>query len=244
MVTQVVNVGVVDDNSRDRAVIEAWRERFQQENNVSFRIRHFEDGAALLEGYRPSFDVIFLDIKMGGIDGMRAATAIRQVDSRVVLIFVTNTAQYATSGYSVNAQSYLLKPVSFFAFQTEMNRCLASLAQLERDSIVIGSGAVLRRVAIADIIYVESSRHRITVHLAGEDLSFSGTLKALGEELEHQNFAYANSGYLVNLQHLLAINGEDAVMSNGDHLKISRSRKKALMEALTNYIGGQLRRPV
>jgi DNA-binding LytR/AlgR family response regulator len=185
-------------------------------------------------------DVVFLDILMDGIDGMRAAEAIRKVDTRVALIFVTRTAKYATKGYSVQAQSYVLKPVSYFAFETEMNRCLARLRQTERASILVGSGNNLRRMAVADIIYVASARHRITVHTADEPIVFSGTLKSFEEQLAGHSFYRSNSGYLINLQHLMAIEGEDAVMSNGDALKISRSRKKGLLEALNNHLGRSL----
>lgn len=235
-----VNVGIVDDNARDRAQVEALLHRFEEENSLSFQIRQYDDGAALLENYQPDFDAIFLDIKMGGLDGMSTAAAIRSADSKVILIFVTNTAQYATHGYSVSALSYLLKPVSYFAFRTEMDRCLLALNQMKKKSILVGSGTSLRRLDITDIIYLESNRHRITVHTASETIIFSGTLKSFEDSLSAHSFYRANSGYLLNLRHLRAIYGEDAVMSNGSALKISRSRKKGLMEALTNYVGGQI----
>ncbi|MCF2707020.1 response regulator transcription factor [Arcanobacterium haemolyticum] len=236
----VVSVGIVEDNPRDRAHIESLLNQFEHENSVSFSVRKFDDGAAILDHYQPDYDIIFLDIQMSGIDGMRTATAIRQVDTKVVLIFVTNTSQYATTGYSVNAQSYLLKPVTYFAFHTEMQRALSRLQQLERESILVGSGSSLRRLDIADIVYLESNRHRMTIHTVSEEIVFSGTLKSLESDLAPRNFYRANSGYLVNLRHLKAITGEDALMSNGDVLKVSRSRKKGLMEALTNYIGSGL----
>jgi len=121
-----------------------------------------------------------------------------------------------------------------------MDRCLLALNQMKKKSILVGSGTSLRRLDITDIIYLESNRHRITVHTASETIIFSGTLKSFEDSLSAHSFYRANSGYLLNLRHLRAIYGEDAVMSNGSALKISRSRKKGLMEALTNYVGGQI----
>ncbi|MDR0416535.1 MAG: LytTR family DNA-binding domain-containing protein [Propionibacteriaceae bacterium] len=236
----VVRVGIVDDSRRDRAHIALLLSRYQDEHGVKCAVREYSDGAALLDGYQADLDVIFLDILMGGIDGMCAAAAIRKADSKVVIIFVTNTAQYATRGYSVQAQSYVLKPVSYFAFETEMNRCLARLRQTERASILIGSGSSVRRMAVADVIYLSSTRHRITVRTADEEIHLSGTLKAFENQLAGHHFYRSNSGYLINLQHLMAIEAEDAVMSNGDVLKISRARKKGVLEALNHYLGGQL----
>lgn len=236
----VIKVGIVDDSARDRTHIATLLDQYQQDHPTHFLVRQFDDGAALLENYQADFDLLFLDIKMGGIDGMRTAKAIRRTDTKVAMVFVTNTAQYATSGYAVQAQSYLLKPVTQFAFETEMERFLSDFQQTARSAILVGAGTSLRRVAVSDIVYLESNRHRITVHTTDEEIGLSGTLKSFEDQLTDHAFFRANSGYLINLQHLTAIDGEDAVMSNGDYLKISRSRKKGLLEALTNHIGGKL----
>lgn len=238
--SRILSIGIVDDSERDREVLWSLLQRYQQENHFLYKVRQFDDGAALLERYQPDFDIIFLDIQMSGIDGMRAATAIRRVDTSVIIIFVTKTAQYATNGYAVQAQSYLLKPVSYFAFETELSRSLTQLQSLARESILVGPNTSPRRVDLANIIYVESKRHKLTVHTIEGEVTFNATLKAYEDLLSSRNFYRSNSGFLINLQHLVAIHGEDSEMSNGDVLKISRSRKKGLLEALTNYIGGKI----
>ena len=48
---------------------------------------------------------------MKHLDGMETARRIRQLDGEVLIIFITNTAQYAINGYSVGATDYMLKPV-------------------------------------------------------------------------------------------------------------------------------------
>src|SRR5690625_7708165 len=113
--------------------------QFSAEHPFQYNARQFEDGAAILENYQANFVIIFLDIQMEGIDGMRTAAAIRSVDSSVIIIFVTKTAQYATTGYTVQAQSYLLKPITYFAFETELSRALTQLKRVERESVLIGS---------------------------------------------------------------------------------------------------------
>ena len=55
------------------------------------------------------------------MDGMSAAEEIRKMDSEVVIIFITNMAQYAIRGYAVDALDYVLKPVSYFAFSQRLN---------------------------------------------------------------------------------------------------------------------------
>lgn len=235
-----VSIGIVDDSPRDRDVIKQYLEQYSQEQPLQYQARYFEDGAALLENYQSNFDLIFLDIQMEGIDGMRTAAAIRSVDSSVIIIFVTKTAQYATSGYTVQAQSYLLKPITYFAFETELSRALTQLKRVGRESLLIGSATAQRRVDIAEIVYIESKRHKLTVHTLQHQVTFTGTLKSFEDLLAGKNFYRSNSGYLLNLRHVTALEGEESTMSNGDVLKVSRSRKKGLMEALANYIAGTL----
>lgn len=236
----MISVGIVDDSTRDRERIVELLEHYQTQHAVHLNIRQFEDGAALLENYRPDYDVLFLDIQMGGIDGMKTAAAIRRVDTSVIVIFVTKTAQYATSGYAVDAQGYLLKPVSSFAFDAELTRSLRHLKRMKRDSILVGSSVAPRKVDVADILYIESRKHKLTVHTIDEHVSFNGTLKDFETLLTPHHFYRSNSGYLVSLRHIEAIDREDCIMSNGDTLKVSRARKKGLLEALTDYIGGKV----
>lgn len=236
--TRTVSIGVIDDDPKDRSHLITLLQRYQTEHSYTFRVSQFEDAAALLIDYTPDYDILFLDIQMDGIDGMRAANAIRKVDTSVVIIFVTKTAHYAVSGYAVQAQAYLLKPASYFALSTELERGIVQLGRQERTSVLVGSRTSLRRVEVTDIVYVESKRHKLTVHLLDEPIEFNATLKEYEDLLLPHGFYRSNSSYLINLRHLAAIDGEDSRMSNGHILRISRARKKGLLEALASHIGG------
>lgn len=238
--SRVLSIAVVDDSAIDRQRLVALLRHFESESALSLRIAEFDDGGGLLENYQTDYDIVLLDIQMGGIDGLRTAAAIREVDTSVILIFVTRTAQYAVTGYSVQALSYLLKPVTTFALEKELNRAVAQLSRRERGSVLVGSRSAPRRIDLADIYYIESRRHLLIVHSASGAITFHATLKEYEDLLGGRNFFRSNSSYLVNLMHVVAVDGDDSVMSNGASLRISRSRKKGLLEALTDYIGGQL----
>ena len=62
---------------------------------------------------------MLLDVDMPFLDGMTAAGHIRRVDPEVVIVFVTNLAQYAIQGYSVNALDYILKPLNYFSLAAD-----------------------------------------------------------------------------------------------------------------------------
>lgn len=235
---QSFRIAVVDDEARARQVLLGYLSRYQEEHDVVFDVRTFEDGAAILESYRPIYDIIFLDVRMAAVDGLATAEQIRSVDSEVILIFVTNLAQYAVKGYRVNAMSFLLKPTTYFSFSEELTRTIRSLGSRKTASVLVGSGNQLRRFSVSDIVYVESKKHQNIVHTMSESASYTGALRDLESELGQSGFFRINSYYLANLQHVVGVLGQDAKMSNGDALRISRARKKDFMAALTDYLGG------
>ena len=128
----VIRIGVVEDDPDNRrglldspgAILRRARRRV-----LDHGIRRRSE---LIERYRPEFDILLLDVQMPHMDGLEAAHRIREIDADVIIIFVTNMAQYAIKGYEVDALSYLVKPVPYYAFAQEMGRSLARLRRQSR----------------------------------------------------------------------------------------------------------------
>ena len=153
-------------------------------------------------------------------------------------MFITSAAQYAIHGYQVGALSYLMKPLPWFAFSQEMDRCLATVTKRASASVILQSGSSTYRVDISDIVYVESIKHRLDVHTVSGVLTITSTLKALEARLEGHDFFRSNSCYLVNVAHVRGVADQECLMTGGHSLRISRPRKKAFMCALASYAGG------
>lgn len=235
----VIRIGVVEDDPSHRRGLLNHLALYSEEHGIEFSVSEFADGADLVEHYRPEYDLLLLDVEMPRMDGLEAAHLIRDIDSDVIIIFVTNMAQYAIKGYEVDALSYLVKPVPYFAFAQEMGRSLARLQRYQGESVVLTVGTTLARVPTTDIVYVESVKHRITVHTLGGKHSFSGTLKTMEQELEGRGFFRSNSCYIVNLRHVTRVEQHACIMTGGDELQVSRPRRRAFLEALTDFVGGK-----
>ena len=78
-----------------------------------------------------------LDIQLVVMDGMETAKKIRKLDENVILIFITNMAQYAIQGYEVNALDYVLKPVSYFAFSQELDKAVKKIKLRKGNSLLL-----------------------------------------------------------------------------------------------------------
>lgn len=236
----MIRIGIVEDDAGAIDRLLSHLDRFQRDHGEKFHIGAFRDGADILAEYRPDWDILFLDVQMPRVDGMTAARRIREVDSEVIIVFITSSPHYAVSGYEVDALNYLLKPVTYAAFEHEMSRIQTRLRRRSRRELLFtATDGVHHRVAVDDVRYVESVRHRVDLFTLDATFSIATTLKAMEAELAGDGFLRCHSGLLVNLRHVTGIDGSDCRIRGGGTLPISRPRKREFYAALAEYVGSR-----
>ena len=109
-----MRIAYCEDEPAQRSRMELLLHTFAERKRLPLTVEAFSDSAAFLFHYPDSypFDLIFLDIDLGGMDGMALARKIRETDSEVPILFLTNHREYVFEGYEVQAFRYLLKPVT------------------------------------------------------------------------------------------------------------------------------------
>ena len=232
----MLRVAIVEDDELYAKQLGTYLQQFEEEYKEPVEITYFTDGDQIVQKYQSQYDIILMDIEMKFVDGMTAAEEIRKMDSEVVIIFITNMAQYAIRGYAVDALDYVLKPISYFAFSQKLVRARNRMKKRESKAIIVNmkDGAV--RINLANIYYIESQGHTMVLHTILGNYETAGTMKSMEEKLADLNFSRGNYGYLINLQHVDDVSDGCAVIK-GEKLPLSRTRKKKFMEDLTKYWG-------
>ena len=233
----MIRVAIVEDEAEIREQLMGYVQRYTRQYGTAFEVKTFADGLEILEDYRPVYDLILLDIEMKHLDGMETARRIRELDPEGMLVFITNMAQYAIKGYAVGALDYVLKPVPYFAFSQQLQKVEAQLRRRTRHYLAVPVEGGLRRLDTSRIYYIESEGHRVHFYTEEGDFAAPGALKALEEKLADRPFARCNSGYLVNLAQVQAVQ-QNMVEVGPYDVQVSRPKRKSFLAALTDYIGG------
>lgn len=234
----MIRVAIVEDDSSERERLRVCLRWLEESEGMRFHVTEFSSGTAFIGSYEPGYDLIFMDIEMPGMDGMETARALRKMDASVLLIFVTNMAQYAIAGYEVEALDFILKPVNRYSFAIKMKRAVARIPKRIEEYVTVKCEGELRQVPIASVRWLDIDGHYVVYHTTEGDFEEYGTLKEAYGKLNRSFFVFANRSCLVNLYHVSAVN-KNSVTVGDSQLDISRPQKKSFLAAMSDFMGGR-----
>lgn len=237
----MVRIVICEDQHYDINVLVSYLKRYEKEYGEEFNISVFDNPVNFLTNYPGIYDLVFLDIVMPDLNGMKVAQKLRALDSKVCLVFTTSMAQYAVRGYEVNAYDFIVKPISYYDFALKLKRSIEYVKSRKIEKVLLNVDDGVLSIDSSDIKYVEIVKHKIIYHTTHGEYYSHGTLKNVEEVLNAPCFTRCNSCYLVNLNCVSKV--KDFTLAIGDEqLMISHPKKKAFMNALNEYFGGKLHR--
>lgn len=189
------------------------------------------------------YTVVFLDINMGGMDGVATAKKIRSVSKEIFIVFVTAYFDYTLEGYKVDAIRYLIKDSNHNNFQNTVNECMNSIIEKMNYVIVkkkFGFREGIKEISLERIIYIESKLHKLFFHVMEEELkvyTLYDTLDEVEKKLEGNTFIRIHQSYLVNLKYIKNISRYKAILYDKTELIIPKARYMRIKEAFIAYQG-------
>lgn len=234
-----MHIAIVEDEENSTNILMEYLSAFGRENNIDTQYRQYANGVDFISSYQPICDLLLLDIEMPLMDGLTLARKVREVDKNVIIIFITKMAQYAMVGYEVSALDYILKPINYHAFAMKLRRVVNLMQTKQQKCLIVQGNSFIQKIAINSIRYIDVLGHTITYHTPQGIISSTGSksLKELENELISNGFVRCNKCYLVNLQYVQSVEKDIVVLTGGECLSISRSRKKKFMQSLLDYWG-------
>lgn len=239
-----MRIAIVDDIQMDREKLRADICKWAKENQIPLAPapKLFSSGEALLESLTADFyDIIFLDIYMGGMTGMETARHIRERDTACSLIFTTQTADFAVESYEVNASWYLIKPYTARKLAQALSHCRPVSERIQ--TISIPGKSEEEKIFIHDIVYTEYENRCVTIHMKNGDLrSVSMRQKDFAEALlKYPCFCDCMKGILVNFESVEQMEKDRFLLKNGHYIPISRLKYASVREQFLQYSYAKLR---
>ncbi len=202
-------------------------------------IECYADGSELIQAVESDTlfyaDLIFMDIQMPKLDGMRTAEILREKQIRSDIIFVTAHEEYVFQGYQVHAWDYLLKPVSHQKLKDVMTRYRQEQQWKENHHLLVHRRLGGEKILLSQVQYFVSERRKIRAVLDVPHASVEFYMKM--DELEHQlqqkNFLRCHQSFIVNAGKIQQWDGSGICLSGGERIPVSKRYRKDVI-ALTD----------
>ena len=199
------------------------------------RICQFNSGRELLES-SGQFDLVFLDIMMQELDGMKTAELFREKSFGGLLVFISSSREYVFDAYEAEPFWYLVKPIEGQRLQKVLQRAVAKIKGQPREFLMVGSERQQVKLFLSDICYFEIRGRVAYAHQLDGMFQFYGQIGVLERQLQGKGFFRCHKSYLVNLAYVKSYTRQELVLDHGEKIAIAKRRYGAFCQELLEYM--------
>ncbi|HEX8314161.1 MAG TPA: LytTR family DNA-binding domain-containing protein [Flavisolibacter sp.] len=161
-------------------------------------------------------DLIFLDIQMPELTGIQF---MKIMNGRSSIILTTAYQEYALQGFEYDVVDYLLKPFSLERFIIAVNKAKNKIENrrsepLAADFIFVKSEYRMVKIALKDILYLESLRDYVAIHTPKEKILTLQSLRSFEEQLKSHSFIRVHKSYIVSIDRIKAVEKKQLIIEN------------------------------
>lgn len=241
-VIPLLKIAVCDDKYEHLKKISNMLERyFQAHSHASAKVEIFLSGAALLNRVEEAggFDLYILDILMPEQSGIDIGRRLRKLGAWGELIFLSHSNDYAADSYDLRAFFYLLKPVEEGKLFRVLDQAMEKAGQKKQQAIVVETREGPRRILLEKILYCERAGRVMRCHCT-DGMVDSQTLRgsfhhAVAPLLADSRFYLCGASFVLNFQHVAGVNGQTALLDNGETVSLPRSAAMDFKRAWGKY---------
>ena len=237
----MIKIAICDDEANIRAYLSSL---IQAQDCPCEIVEYASAGDCLADTQK--IDLLFLDIELApsgsGLDGMALARKIREraTVTQPVIIFVTGYERYVFDAFDVGAFQYLLKPVNEEKFAQVFARAVEQIAANRENPqkgrvLTLQSANTSKTVPLDSIYYIESSNHKVELHLKDGEFACYAKIGDLELELQDQFFRI-HKGYLVNLSYVAGYSKTEVTLTNGERLLLSKYKYQDFVKAYLHFL--------
>ena len=209
---------------------------YSNARHLEIAIDGYSSGEELLAS-KTGYDIVFLDYKMSGINGLETARALRRKNPDCTIIFLTNYPSFIYEAFEVRTFRFFDKPLD----KDKLFRALDSyyegvgtnyplLIKVDRDTVTIRTN---------DIVFLESNGKKCSINLLKNSLSCAKTMAAVARGLPQKTFFKVSKTSIVNFNYVCDHDNRIIHLRNGSSVLISRKYLTPFKNAFRQYVKSQ-----
>ncbi|OON98721.1 MAG: hypothetical protein ATN35_03670 [Epulopiscium sp. Nele67-Bin004] len=236
----MIKIAVCDDDIKFTSQIEQYIYDIEQTNQVDIDV--FFSGESLLKSLENAmYDIIYLDVEMGNINGIDTGHKVRELDKNVAIIYITNFISFAPNAFEVRAFGYLTKPIDKQKFEEYYKQIVLGLTkapiyfwyEFKRQHF---------KVLISDIMFFESKGRSVYIKTANDNNKYYAKLNDVQNYLTQINvdFYRVSQSILINPKFVHSYKHDEMVLKNNESFAITPNRRAEVKQLFCKIKGDEL----
>ena len=233
-------IAICDDCREALREIEKLLRRYVEKNKIKAVVDAYQSQMQLLTELESgrSYDIIFMDIEMPGMNGLEVLKRIREMSSECLFIIISSHQQYAVAGYELDVFRYLVKGPMEAGFDHCMEAAVKKINSDNQKHYFITSTRKRIKIPCKDIMYChKESKMSVFVTNSGELIRERRPLQEVYEDLQRidDSFIMAERSYLVNMQYIETMKQNELLLENNIILPVGRTYVDEVRKKLTDF---------
>ena len=238
----MLQIALCDDEKKQLSQAAAMLNAYLSSRpDLSGQVETFRSGSTLLARVEDvgGFDLYVLDILMPELSGIDTGRRLRALGDGGEIIYLTSSNDFAADSYDVRAFFYLLKPVNEGNLFQVLDAAVENLKRRRSSAVVVTTVDGPRRILLERIRYVERVGRYMRYYCTDTTID-SQTIRvsfreAVAPLLADRRFCLCGASFLLNFQHVAGVNGQSALLDNGQAVILPRMSATEFKKAWGNY---------
>ncbi|MEG0164885.1 LytR/AlgR family response regulator transcription factor [Anaerorhabdus sp.] len=237
----MIKIGVCDDNSTLLQKYQKMVDVVSKECDWEIKSYAFNDGEDVLKMLIEDgecLDILFLDILMRKMNGVETAKKIREINSKVIIIFLTSSEEYIFESIGLSAMAYLLKDqLTEDTFKQTLSKAIGIANESKNDVLQFKKSGRMYKLSYHDICFVKIYKGYCYIH-HWDGIIYESADASIANELIENGFFQVHEQYVVSLQYIGRIEKDHIILSDQskNEIPIDKELSKQLKLTFANFM--------
>lgn len=234
-------IAICDDDKCYRKTVIEVIENSNIVNNEQVVFYEYASGDELIKSGKVAQDLVFIDIRMPGIDGNKTAELLREINDKAVLVFCSYYFEPTIDSINIGQPfRYIMKDFNDRTLKREIKSILLEMIKKSKQYfLIVPTTGKLLHIFLDDVLYISVAKRGSSIYIRKGDyidnVHSKKTVKELYEKLKNKGFEYAHNSYIINLKNVVKVEKAVVYLKTGVQLNISRSKKLKFTEKLIGF---------